>query len=88
MAKGGTRFEKAIADVGNAQKIIAAWNVSKAKALKSHTAWVKAIQEADKAHARSKKANEATDKAVVKAHKLKQCFELDLHELRALLKTD
>ena len=75
MAKGG--WEK-----------LAVWDVSKAKALKSHTAWVKAIQEADKAHARSKKANEATDKAVVKAHKLKQCFELDLHELRALLKTD
>ena len=84
VAKGGTRFEKAIADVGNAQKIIAAWNVSKAKALKSHTAWVKAIQETDKAQAGAKKSNKAVDEAVVKAHKLKQCFDLDFHEMRAL----
>mgnify|MGYP007121956965 CR=1 FL=1 len=84
VAKGGTRFEKAIADVGNAQKIIAAWNVSKAKALKSHTAWVKAIHDTDKAQARAKKANQAVSEAVLKANKLKDCFDLDFHEMRAL----
>jgi hypothetical protein len=83
-AKGGTRFERAIADVGKAQKTIEAWNVSKAKALKSHTAWVKAIQETDKALARAKRSNKAVSEAVVKANKLKQCFELDFHEMRAL----
>ena len=83
-AKGGTRFERAIADVGKAQKTIAAWNVSKAKALKSHTAWVKAIHETDKAQAAAKKSNQAVSEAVLKANKLKQCFDLDFHEMRAL----
>jgi hypothetical protein len=84
-AKGGTRFERAIADVGKAQKTIAAWNVSKAKALKSHTAWVKAIQETDKAQAGAKKSNKAVDKAVVKAQKLRQCYELDVTKVNALV---
>ena len=83
-AKGGTRFERAIADVGKAQKTIAAWNVSKAKALKSHAAWVKAIHETDKAQARAKKANKAVSEAVLKANKLKDCFDFDFHEMRAL----
>ena len=83
-AKGGTRFERAIADVGKAQKTIEAWHVSKAKTLKSHTAWVKAVHETNRAQARAKKANEAVSEAVLKATKLKDCFELDFHEMRAL----
>ena len=80
-AKGGTRFERAIADVGVP---IAVWTASKAKALKSHTAWVKAIHDTDKAQARAKKANQAVSEAVLKANKLKDCFDLDFHEMRAL----
>ena len=83
-AKGGTRFERAIADVGKTQNTIAAWTASKAKALKSHTAWVKAIHDTDKAQARAKKANQAVSEAVLKANKLKDCFDLDFHEMRAL----
>ena len=83
-AKGGTRFERAIADVGNAQKVIAACNVSRAKALKSHTAWVKAIHETGRAQARAKKSNQAVNEAVDKANKLKECFDRDFHEMWAL----
>ena len=83
-AKGGTRFERAIADVGKAQNTIAAWNASKAKMRKAHTAWTKAIQETNKAQAAAKASNKAVSEAVYKENKLKECFDRDYHEMRAL----